>query len=188
MYLSLMTIHDTSFAASSVNTQAETEYSRIKAKKEEIIALETMQIRPCAGTYHLSSSESDYYKNQEMYSSFYADLEDNFIGSKMSGQSKAVWLGNNPFNADKISLSTEIKLTGIAISVSVGNDGFEVSGGSTSKTLNMFDSIEDNWRLYQNYSNVTFDGIDLYYRHSAIGKFEFGYEIYYLTATDSVWP
>ena len=140
------------------------------------------------GNYELYGYDEDYHNGSPLYAAFDASLDDNGFGSSMNGQSRAFWSGANPYYCDEIVLETAVQLTGIGISVTVGSSGFDVSGGLTSKTLSMDDTIENDYRKYQNYSNVTFDGVDLYYRHTATAKFTFGVNTYYTNATDSVWP
>jgi hypothetical protein len=154
--------------------------------KDGLLADDRMQAR--VGSYTLYGYGEDFHNGKALYSAFDASLTDNGFGSYMDGQSRALWSGATPYNCDELMLETAIKLTGVGISVTAGSSGFDISGGLTSKTLSMSDTIEDNYQKIQNYTDVTFDGVDLFYRHTATARFTFGVNTYYTNATDSVWP
>lgn len=140
-----------------------------------------------AGTYSLSATDKAYYNNSYMYSKFSSTLQDNFSGSKVNGSSRVAWVGTSPHNCTTIALIDTIKLTGVSPNISVG-DGWSISGGLTSETAVWEKELSNQWAIDHSYSNLTFDGVDLYYRQTATGEFQFGTKFFTTTATDYVWP
>ncbi|MCK4259483.1 MAG: hypothetical protein KAX49_10930 [Halanaerobiales bacterium] len=150
-------------------------------------APEEFPITIYAGTYNLSDTNSMTYSDGTLYSEFDVTLDDNFFGSSVTGDSRAAWTGLDPYNCDSIRLTDTIKLTGISVSINVGSS-WGVTGGITSKTATWSKEYSDEFSIDHTFQDITFDGVDLYYRQTATGDFSFGTDNFTTTATDTVWP
>lgn len=97
----------------------------------------------------------------------------------VGGNSYAYWLGSTPFNAGSISLTDEISVGGIAVSVSVPSGlGFSVSG----KTVTLTSTVYNNWENLHSYSGIGFKSYVLLTgpSQSDLAKFTFGDRSFYL--------
>lgn len=187
-FLGASLILSSSMVTFADNNISKNQELQIKEYKEKILAEESFRPNKRAGDYSLGDTQEQLHNKSIMRSTFYADISDTGLSTRMDGQSKAAWLGATPTDADQIDLTTTVKITGIGITASQGNSNFTISGGLTSKTLAMTDTIKDDWRLIQDYYNINFDGIDLKYTHTASSKFTFGQNRYYIDASDYVRP
>jgi len=135
-----------------------------------------------SGYYYISDQNSAYRNGSEMYSKFSSTIDWDYIeSSKVSGTSRAAWLGANPVNCTNITLTDKITFAGLVVSVNA-------SGGNWSTSLQSatWSATQANvWSLDHSYNNVTCIGLDLYIKQSTIGDFQFGTQYYTTTASDS---
>ena len=139
------------------------------------------------GTYNLNDIDIMSYSDGTLVSSFNSTLQDNLFGSNVDGYSIVAWTGLNPNYCDTIKLTDTISLTGLSLSLSIGSE-WSVSGGTTSKTAKWSKEYENEFSIEHTYQNITFDGVNLYYRQTCTGDFSFGTSNFTTTATDYVWP
>jgi hypothetical protein len=149
---------------------------------DKVIERENLTTTRSAGTYSISDKDSLTHNGEELYSKFSSTIEWDYIqSSKVSGSSRAAWLGGNPLLADSIKLTDKITFTGLVVSVSASG-----SNWSTSIQTATWSATENSaWEIDHVYSNITCVGDDLYIKQITTGDFEFGTTHYTTTAIAS---
>lgn len=134
------------------------------------------------GTYSISDQDTLTHNGKSLYSKFDSEIDWDYIeSSKVSGSSRAAWIGTNPMDADRITLTDKISFGGIVIGVST--DGANWSTTMTSASWS--ESLDDEWEIDHVYSDINCTGYDLYVKQVTTGDFKFGTKYYTTSATDS---
>jgi|GEM_PF-3828557 hypothetical protein len=99
-----------------------------------------------------------------------------------NGSSKAAWLGCCPFNATSVADDNTWTVSGLVFSIQVpGGPGWSTSGNSATWNT----SVNNNWIITDNFSNLTFNGLDLYWiSESTNGIFQFGSTFWNIQTSD----
>lgn len=161
------------------------------AQKDSLIMShgEHRSIEPRINPIWLFDEDRNTHNGSTISTTFSAIVQYNSLlwGNTVNGSSQALWHGHNPWHFDSLSLTTTIQVSGIGVSISAGTSGFNVTGSVVNRTATLASSIENNWRITQNYSNVVIDGVNLHMRMTASANFVFGWRNYFLNATDTTW-
>lgn len=134
------------------------------------------------GVYNISDKDTLTHNGSSLYSKFASEIDWDYIeSSKVSGSSRAAWLGSNPMDADRITLSDKISFGGIVIGVSTSGADWSTTMTSASWSA----SLDDEWQIDHTYSDISCTGYDLYVKQVSTGDFKFGTKYYTTSATDS---
>ncbi|SHK58910.1 hypothetical protein [Paramaledivibacter caminithermalis] len=159
-----------------------TDKIKFEAEVNEFLGQEVMSL---ATTINLKDSDRYDYNGSYCQSEFDSDVTYSVITDlRVNGTSKAKWMGSNPVNCDNIKLEDSFTITGVAVSITLGSD-WSVTGGLTSKTGTWSKDYDDEWIITHNYSNLDFNGYELYIKQKARGYYTFGTTTHDTSAVDS---
>lgn len=155
---------------------------------DEFVKSHSSGIQPLSATSRtLTAKNTKNYSDGTYYATFTSDWGVPFITKTYikDGTTKALWTGKRPMNADKVTLTDKIKITGLSISLNVGAS----SSGSitTTKDTTTWKASQTNaFSIYHYYSGFTATGTALWsVTQTATGEFKFGNQYYEVTANDS---
>ena len=99
-----------------------------------------------------------------------------------SGHSSSSWDGEDPWNATSVKHTDKWWVSGTSVSVSYPS-GVGITGSGSS--ANWTGTVNDNWQLYHEFSNITFYGSPIYRVYeSSTGTFQFGNAFYTISCSD----
>jgi hypothetical protein len=81
------------------------------------------------------------------------------VSASFSGEARAVWMGNSPWNADWIENKIRWSVSGLNVSLSIPA-GVTITGSGKNASWNV--AYGPTWRLYNTFSNVRFSGSTLW--------------------------
>lgn len=105
---------------------------------------------------------------------------------RANGISRITWLGSNPINCDEIKMEDTWTINGVGVGFEFGSgNSWTVTGSIVSSTATWSESYNDKWTISHDYSNLDFNGYELYIKQNVTGYFTFGTATYQVSAVDS---
>jgi hypothetical protein len=132
------------------------------------------------GNGYVDFSEITVYKGY-IYSYLNSNMNYGPTGGEIDGYISTAWMGMNPLYADKVRLSATWNFNGINVSVGTSGVGFSSSGSR----IDFLDETDNDWKISNEYKNLTVSGYIVWRSESVTGAFKFGSQWYQVTAYDS---
>lgn len=105
---------------------------------------------------------------------------------RVNGVSRVRWMGSTPVNCDKIKMEDTFTIDGVAVGFSFSSNGtWTVSNSVVTATATWTDNYTNKWSISHDYSNVDFNGYELYLKQKTTGYFTFSTNTYEISAVDS---
>lgn len=109
-----------------------------------------------------------------------------FTDLRVNGSSRIYWGGTNPIRCTKIKMEDSFVISGVTVGFSFSSDGkWSVTPGVVNATATWSDSYNDEYAIDHVYSNLDFNGYEVYLKQSTTGYFTFSTTTYQTTAVDS---
>ena len=163
--------------------------------KETYLAAESMYIENATAStvkarsilVNLYDYKEEEVKSSRIYAKLDSDISYGVVSDlRVNGTSKICWLGSNPVNCDEIRMEDTWTINGVGVGFEFGSgNSWTVSGSVVSSTATWSDSFEDKWNIAHQYSNLDFNGYELYIKQNVTGYFTFSTTTYQVSAVDS---
>lgn len=144
-------------------------------------------LSPARASASLYDYQTKNVKSSYVYSKLDSDISYGVISDlRMDGSSKIYWAGSSPVNCDKIKMEDSFYISGVSVGFSFASGGkWTVSPSLVSSTATWSDSYNNKYTITHSYSNLDFNGYELYIKQTTTGYFTFSTTTYQLSAVDS---
>ncbi|WP_213484683.1 hypothetical protein [Thermobacillus xylanilyticus] len=132
----------------------------------------------------LSGRDETRHNGKLLLAHFDSVISFDQTSAEVSGFSRVAWFGDDPINADKITLTDKFSFRGLSISITTPGG---VNWSTSGSTATWQESLNNNWLIEHDYSKIGVSGFELHFEQSTTGDFKFGSRFYTLTARDSTF-
>lgn len=142
---------------------------------------------PTRALVSLYDYQTKNVKSSYVYSKLDSDVSYGvFSDLRVDGTSKVYWAGTNPINCDKIKMEDSFYITGVSVGFGFSSGGkWSVTTSFPSSTATWTDSYNKKYSITHDYSNLDFNGYELYIKQTTTGYFTFSTTTYQVSAVGS---